>query len=43
MTKAIPFLQKAILLSYDPLPFGAGDFLFPRALVFFCKVPYNNR
>ena len=24
MTKAIPFLQKAILLSYDPLPSGRG-------------------
>lgn len=22
MTKAMPFLQKAILLSYDPRPFG---------------------
>ena len=27
MTEAMPFLQKAILLSYDPLPF-AGGFLF---------------
>ena len=43
MTEAMPFLQKAILLSYDPRPFGVGDFLFPRDLVFFCKVPYNNR
>ena len=24
MTEAMPFLQKAILLSYDPLPFKAG-------------------
>ena len=24
MTKAMPFLQKVILLSYDPLPFGRG-------------------
>ena len=24
MTEAMPFLQKAILLSYDPWPFGAG-------------------
>ena len=23
MTEAMPFLQKAILLSYDPRPFGA--------------------
>ena len=30
MTKAMPFLQKAILLSYDPRPF-LGDFqLFKR-------------
>lgn len=26
MTKAMPFLQKAILLSYDPRRFGTGDF-----------------
>lgn len=26
MTKAMPFLQKAILLSYDPRRFGAGLF-----------------
>ena len=26
MTEAMPFLQKAILLSYDPLPFQPGDF-----------------
>lgn len=25
MTKAIPFLQKAILLSYDPLPLAGGS------------------
>lgn len=24
MTEAMPFLQKAILLSYDPRPFGPG-------------------
>ena len=24
MTKAMPFLQKVILLSYDPRPFRAG-------------------
>ena len=24
MTEAMPFLQKAILLSYDPRPFGGG-------------------
>lgn len=27
MTEAMPFLQKAILLSYDPRPFPPGDFL----------------
>ena len=26
MTEAMPFLQKAILLSYDPRPFGRGVF-----------------
>ncbi len=24
MTEAMPFLQKAILLSYDPRPFAGG-------------------
>ena len=27
MTEAMPFLQKAILLSYAPRPFGPGSFL----------------
>ena len=27
MTEAMPFLQKAILLSYDPRPFGGVLFL----------------
>ena len=27
MTEAMPFLQKAILLSYDPRPFAACFFL----------------
>ena len=26
MTEAMPFLQKAILLSYAPRPFQPGDF-----------------
>ena len=26
MTEAMPFLQKAILLSYAPRSFGAGSF-----------------
>ena len=29
MTEAMPFLQKTILLSYDPRPFGMGSFLCP--------------
>ena len=28
MTEAMPFLQKAILLSYDPRPFARGIFPF---------------
>lgn len=28
MTEAMTFLQKAILLSYDPLPFRPGGFFF---------------
>ena len=27
MTEAMPFLQKAILLSYDPRPFWLGLFI----------------
>ena len=27
MTEAMPFLQKAILLSYDPLPLAGGGLL----------------
>lgn len=27
MTKAMPFLQKVILLSYDPLPLRRGGFI----------------
>ena len=32
MTEAMPFLQKAILLSYDPRPF-AGGYLFDGNIV----------
>lgn len=28
MTEAMPFLQKTILLSYDPRPFWRGDFFW---------------
>ena len=28
MTEAMPFLQKAILLSYDPRPLGPGNFFW---------------
>ena len=31
MTEAMPFLQKTILLSYDPRPFGKG--FFPKKLL----------
>ena len=29
MTEAMPFLQKAILLSYDPRPYARERFCFP--------------
>ena len=32
MTEAMLFLQKTILLSYDPRPFGAGLFLLSKAV-----------
>ena len=36
MTEAMPFLQKAILLSYDPRPLRRGRvFLFFRIFSFF--------
>ena len=37
MTKATPFLQNTILLSYDPRPSGSEDFL-----VFFQDDLYND-
>lgn len=33
MTKAMPFLQKVILLSYDPRPFVPGFFLFQQNIL----------
>ena len=33
MTEAMPFLQKAILLSYAPRPFGRGVFFCCHNLV----------
>ena len=30
MTEAMPFLQKAILLSYDPRPFGGVHFYIEK-------------
>ena len=30
MTEAMPFLQKTILLSYDPRPFARGIFFMTR-------------
>ena len=42
MTKAMPFLQKVILLSYDPRPFAGGFyFAFPLALP--KSLCYNGR
>ena len=32
MTEAMPFLQKAILLSYDPRPLAGGIFLYSENL-----------
>ncbi len=39
MTKAMPFLQKAILLSYDPRRFGPGRFACKNQAVWaaFCS------
>ena len=34
MTKAMPFLQKVILLSYDPRPFKRGRIVLWSAAVF---------
>lgn len=34
MTEAMPFLQKTILLSYDPRPFWSGAFVLSSAI--FC-------
>ena len=34
MTKAMPFLQKAILLSYDPRPFVGELLLLRRAMLY---------
>ena len=39
MTKAMPFLQKAILLSYDPRPFGEGFSVIRYRLIKFCGFP----
>ena len=33
MTEAMPFLQKAILLSYDPRPFRQGAFSLYQVMV----------
>jgi len=32
MTEAMPFLQKTILLSYDPRPFAAGADIFEKIM-----------
>ena len=38
MTEAMPFLQKAILLSYDPRPFRR-DFLLPSSVQYPLHLP----
>ena len=40
MTKAMPFLQKVILLSYDPRPLSGGPQPFLRLLHGFEHLPY---
>ena len=42
MTEAMPFLQKAILLSYDPRPF-AGGYLFVGFCLNSMKVPFVTK
>lgn len=39
MTEAMPFLQKAILLSYDPRPFGVVIFMVEAGRV---ELPSEN-
>ena len=44
MTEAMPFLQKTILLSYDPRPFRGGRFnviplFFPQPSLFPARAP----
>ena len=39
MTEAMPFLQKAILLSYDPWPFGVVIFMVEAGRV---ELPSEN-
>lgn len=38
MTKAMPFLQKTILLSYDPRPFGLEIMMTMSTLAVFLKL-----
>lgn len=44
MTEAMPFLQKAILLSYDPLPLGRLLFviILPKIDIEFEEILYYN-
>ena len=39
MTKAMPFLQKAILLSYDPRPLPGAAFFYTVPLTVSTAVP----
>ena len=39
MTEAMPFLQKTILLSYDPRPFAGGRVFYTVPLTVSTAVP----
>ena len=41
MTKAMPFLQKAILLSYDPRRFQTAFFFLKWGIAFYRKSWYK--
>ena len=40
MTEAMPFLQKAILLSYDPRPLTGGIFVSPFHCALHCALRF---
>lgn len=43
MTKAMPFLQKVILLSYDPRPFAVGSVKYAWEAIRTAQIPQNDR